>query len=228
MTNTKQLPEVAPSLPDAKPVGEIRKSLIWEDTLIPCLLDGAKVAEGDLLYTTPQPVKIQGLQHVHDAIMADPSICDVAPTVEPIGWKLVPLEPTQEILRACEFVEPVLVFGNGITLTQANAINNALFYKAMLAAAPTAPPAPAIPRAATESMTDAGAASGVRDPRVLSYCWELMYEAALASITPQDDANKLMAAEYQKWIDFYHAGNGDYTDFLCVTINHPTPPKETP
>jgi hypothetical protein len=56
LPNVRPGQEVAPSLPDAKPVGEIRKSLIFEDTLIPCLLDGAKVAEGDLLYTTPQPV----------------------------------------------------------------------------------------------------------------------------------------------------------------------------
>jgi hypothetical protein len=31
------------------------------------------------------PAQIQGLQHVHDAIIADPSICDVAPAVEPIA-----------------------------------------------------------------------------------------------------------------------------------------------
>lgn len=28
------------------------------------------------------------------------------------------------------------------------------------------------------------------------------------------EAHALMAAEYQRWIDFFHAGNGDFNDFL--------------
>ncbi len=28
------------------------------------------------------------------------------------------------------------------------------------------------------------------------------------------DAHALMAAEYQRWLDFFHAGNGDFNDFL--------------
>jgi hypothetical protein len=102
---------------------------------------------------------------------------EVAPAVEPKGWQLVPLEPTQAMFQAgCDaltYEDRYVRIGQSVAV-----------YEDMLAAAPTAPPASAIPRAATESMTDAGAASGVRDPRVLSYCWELMYEAALASITP--------------------------------------------
>jgi hypothetical protein len=51
-----------------------------------------------------------------------------------------------------------------------------------------------------------------------------------------------MAAEYQEWVDFYHAGEGDYADFLrkrlapkdgvgetryqvpCTGVNHDQPP----
>lgn len=44
-------------------------------------------------------------------------------------------------------------------------------------------------------------------------------EAALASQKPAEgDAHKLMAEEYQAWIDCYHAG-GDYTDFLAKRLS---------
>lgn len=32
--------------------------------------------------------------------------------------------------------------------------------------------------------------------------------------SPKGDSDGGMAAEYQRWIDFYHAGEGDYADFL--------------
>jgi hypothetical protein len=35
-----------------------------------------------------------------------------------------------------------------------------------------------------------------------------------------------MAAEYQRWIDFFHKGNGDYNDFLRVELNHDAARKE--
>jgi hypothetical protein len=33
------------------------------------------------------------------------------------------------------------------------------------------------------------------------------------------DAHEGMAAEYQRWIDFFHAGNGSYDDFLRIELN---------
>lgn len=38
-----------------EPVAEIRKSCIWDDMLVPCMLEGAEVNEGDFLYVAPQP-----------------------------------------------------------------------------------------------------------------------------------------------------------------------------
>lgn len=32
--------------------------------------------------------------------------------------------------------------------------------------------------------------------------------------TVQREVDKDIAKEYMEWIDFFHAGNGDYSDFL--------------
>lgn len=34
------------------------------------------------------------------------------------------------------------------------------------------------------------------------------------------EARALMGDEYQRWINFYHAGDGDYADFLKADMNH--------
>jgi hypothetical protein len=41
-----------------------------------------------------------------------------------------------------------------------------------------------------------------------------------------EDAASGMAAEYQRWIDFFHKGNGDYNDFLRVELNHDAARKQ--
>ena len=41
-----------------------------------------------------------------------------------------------------------------------------------------------------------------------------------------EDAATGMAAEYQRWIDFFHKGNGDYNDFLRIELNHDADRKQ--
>lgn len=41
-----------------------------------------------------------------------------------------------------------------------------------------------------------------------------------------EDAASGMAAEYQRWIDFFHKGNGDYNDFLRIELNHDAAHKQ--
>jgi hypothetical protein len=42
--------------------------------------------------------------------------------------------------------------------------------------------------------------------------------AAVSSDEPKPSAAQGMADEYQAWIDFFHAGSGDYNDFLRVRL----------
>jgi len=51
------------------------------------------------------------------------------------GFVMVPLEPTPEMLEACQSVEPVSI-SMCATLREADDLNNTAFYRAMIAAAP--------------------------------------------------------------------------------------------
>lgn len=55
------------------------------------------------------------------------------------GFVMVPLEPTPEMLEACQSVEPVSI-SMCATLREADDLNNTAFYRAMIAAAPKGTP----------------------------------------------------------------------------------------
>ncbi|WP_312914451.1 hypothetical protein [Stenotrophomonas sp.] len=44
--------------------------------------------------------------------------------------------------------------------------------------------------------------------------WLPLLDASPKGGSGKAEAHALMAAEYQRWLDFFHAGNGDFNDFL--------------